>query len=53
MTNKELNLEPGVIFGDDVKSLFDYANKNDFAIPAVNVIGTNSVNAVSGNCQGG
>ena len=46
MTNKELKLEPGVIFGDDVKSLFDYANRNDFAIPAVNVVGTNSVNAV-------
>jgi hypothetical protein len=46
MTNKELNLEPGVIFGDAVKSLFDYANRNDFAIPAVNVVGTNSVNAV-------
>jgi fructose-bisphosphate aldolase class II len=46
MTSKGLNLEPGVIFGDDVKSLFDYANKNDFAIPAVNVVGTNSVNAV-------
>jgi fructose-bisphosphate aldolase, class II len=46
MTNKDLNLEPGVIFGDAVKSLFDYANRNDFAIPAVNVVGTNSVNAV-------
>jgi len=46
MTSKGLKLEPGVIFGDDVKSLFDYANKNDFAIPAVNVVGTNSVNAV-------
>ena len=46
MNNKVLNLEPGVIFGDDIKKLFDYANKNDFAIPAVNVIGTDSVNAV-------
>jgi fructose-bisphosphate aldolase class II len=46
MSNKSLNLEPGVIFGDDVKILFDYANLNDFAIPAVNVVGTNSVNAV-------
>src|SRR5512133_3350906 len=46
MSNKSLSLEPGVIFGDDVKSLFDYANRNDFAIPAVNVVGTNSVNAV-------
>jgi len=46
MTNNGLNLEPGVIFGDDVKALFDYANKNNFAIPAVNVVGTNSANAV-------
>lgn len=46
MANKELKLEPGVISGDDVKSLYDYANENDFAIPAVNVVGTNSVNAV-------
>lgn len=42
----ELNLEAGVLFGDDVKKLYDYANKNNFAIPAVNVIGTDSVNAV-------
>jgi fructose-bisphosphate aldolase class II len=46
MSNKGLKLEPGVISGDDVKRLFDFANKNNFAIPAVNVIGTNSVNAV-------
>jgi fructose-bisphosphate aldolase, class II len=46
MANKELKLQPGVIFGDDLKSLFDFANSNAFAIPAVNVIGTNSVNAV-------
>ena len=46
MSNKGLNLEPGVICGEDVKRLFDYANRNDFAIPAVNVVGTDSVNAV-------
>ena len=46
MSNKGLNLEPGVISGDDVKKLYDHANKNDFAIPAVNVVGTDSVNAV-------
>lgn len=46
MSNKGINLEPGVISGEDVKKLFDYANKNDFAIPAVNVVGTDSVNAV-------
>jgi fructose-bisphosphate aldolase class II len=37
---------PGVLFGDEVTALFNYANEHDFALPAVNVIGTNSVNAV-------
>ncbi len=46
MSNKGLKLTPGVLFGDDVKKLFDYANRNNFAIPAVNVVGTNSINAV-------
>ena len=35
----------GVLFGDEVTELLNYANENDFALPAVNVIGTNSVNA--------
>jgi len=46
MTKKGLNLEPGVLFGEDVRRLFDHANKNNFAIPAVNVISTSTVNAV-------
>lgn len=37
--------KPGVIFGDDVTELLNYANENDFALPAVNVVGTNTVNA--------
>lgn len=37
---------PGVLFGDEVTELFNYANDNNFALPAVNVIGTNSINAV-------
>ena len=36
----------GVLWGDEVTNLFNYANDNNFALPAVNVIGTNSVNAV-------
>jgi fructose-bisphosphate aldolase class II len=36
----------GVLYGSEVQELFEYANKNNFALPAVNVIGTNSVNAV-------
>jgi len=35
----------GVLFGDEVTELLDYANQKNFAIPAVNVVGTNSVNA--------
>lgn len=38
--------KPGVLTGDEVTHLLDYANENDFALPAVNVIGTDSVNAV-------
>jgi fructose-bisphosphate aldolase, class II len=36
----------GVLTGDDATALMNYANEQDFAMPAVNVIGTNSVNAV-------
>ena len=37
---------PGVLHGDEVTELLNYANDNDFALPAVNVIGTDSINAV-------
>jgi fructose-bisphosphate aldolase, class II len=36
----------GVLWGDEVKAVFEDAHKNGYALPAVNVIGTNSVNAV-------
>ncbi len=39
-------VKPGVISGKDLQEVFRIANENDFAIPAVNVVGTNSVNAV-------
>ena len=35
----------GVLHGDEVTELLNYANENNFAMPAVNVVGTNSVNA--------
>ena len=35
----------GVLFGDEVTALFDYANEHNFAIPAVNVVGSNTINA--------
>ncbi len=36
----------GVLHGDEVTEVFDYANDNNFALPAVNVVGTNTINAV-------
>ena len=39
-------VKPGVATGDDVQFIFSEAKKNGFAIPAVNVVGTDSVNAV-------
>ena len=36
----------GVLYGDEVTELLNYANENNFALPAVNVVGTNSVNGV-------
>src|ERR1700729_780745 len=36
----------GVLTGDQVQELFEAAKKHQFALPAVNVIGTNTVNAV-------
>ncbi|MCD4730159.1 MAG: class II fructose-bisphosphate aldolase [Bacteroidales bacterium] len=40
------NVKPGVISGDDVQKVLAIAKKNQFAIPAVNVVSTDSVNAV-------
>lgn len=39
-------VKPGVISGDDVQKVFEVAKENSFALPAVNVVGTDSVNAV-------
>lgn len=36
----------GVLHGDQVQELFEIAKKHQFALPAVNVTGTNTVNAV-------
>ncbi len=47
MSEKVLaKINPGVVTGDDVQELFRIAKTNQFALPAVNVIGTDSVNAV-------
>jgi fructose-bisphosphate aldolase class II len=35
----------GVLFGDELKALLQDAKNNNFALPAVNTIGTNTINA--------
>lgn len=39
-------VKPGVLFGDDVQKVYQYAKENGFAIPAINVVGTDSINAI-------
>lgn len=39
-------VKPGVLFGDDVQKVYQYAKESGFAIPAINVVGTDSINAV-------
>jgi fructose-bisphosphate aldolase, class II len=41
-----MRFQPGVLTGDQVTELLNDAKDRGYAIPAVNVIGTNSVNAV-------
>jgi len=38
-------IKPGVVTGDDVQYIFKIAKQEKFAIPAVNVVGSNSINA--------
>merc|ERR1712232_1300599 len=40
------NIKPGVASGKEVQEIFKYAKEKQFALPAVNVVGTDSVNAV-------
>ncbi|MES2807210.1 MAG: class II fructose-bisphosphate aldolase [Bacteroidota bacterium] len=42
----DLKSYKGVLHGDQVQELFEAAKKHQFALPAVNVIGTNTINAV-------
>ena len=36
----------GVLYGQELKDCLNYAKENEFAMPAINVIGTNSINSV-------
>lgn len=39
-------IKPGVATGDEVQEIFKYAKEKGFALPAVNVIGSSTINAV-------
>ncbi len=39
-------VQTGVVTGNDVQKIFKVAKEEGFALPAVNVVGTNSINAV-------
>ncbi|WP_301103058.1 class II fructose-bisphosphate aldolase [Propionivibrio sp.] len=41
-----LQIKPGVVSGDDLQALFALAKTKGFALPAINVINTSTVNAV-------
>ena len=40
------SIKPGIVTGSDVQKLFKIAKDNNFAIPAVNIIGSHSANSV-------
>ena len=40
------NIKPGVATGKEVQEIFNYAKEKGFALPAVNVVGSNTINAV-------
>jgi len=40
------NVKPGVVTGADLQFIFEVAKANKFALPAVNVVGSSSVNAI-------
>ena len=47
MSEKILDLvSPGVLSGDDVQKVYDAAKRGAFALPAVNVVSSDSINAV-------
>ena len=46
MSKPTTRFRTGVLHGGEVTELLNYANENNFALPAVNVVGTNSINAV-------
>ncbi len=45
MTKLSQSVPAGVVTGENVNLLIEFAKQNQFAYPAVNVVGTNSINA--------
>lgn len=41
-----MKFKPGIVYGSALVDLYQHAKENKFALPAVNVVGTNSINAV-------
>ena len=46
MTKLSEHVAPGVATGDELNKIFDAAKKGQYTLPAVNVVGTDSINAV-------
>ena len=46
MSETKSKIGAGVITGDGVQEIFKVAKANKFALPAVNVVSTNTINAV-------
>jgi fructose-bisphosphate aldolase class II len=44
--NMSHNIKPGVATGKEVQAIFNLAKEKGFALPAVNVIGSNTINGV-------
>ncbi|MDO9260781.1 MAG: class II fructose-bisphosphate aldolase, partial [Flavobacteriaceae bacterium] len=40
------SFKPGILFGKDLQNMFQYAKENNFALPAINVTGSDTINAV-------
>jgi fructose-bisphosphate aldolase, class II len=41
-----MKFKPGILYGSALQDMYQYAKENKFALPAVNVTGTSSINAV-------
>src|SRR3989338_4456557 len=41
-----MKFKPGLVYGKALQELYQHAKETRFALPAVNVTGTNSINAV-------